>query len=235
MIAALLALAHATAPPPSPTPARVAPAAVLARYAQALARLKEPRVVTFDYTLDQTGLRTLAQTHRVFRAGNDERDETLTVDSKRLSPPKVRIFRGRRNRYTVARLAPRLADYDFAFVGTVKDAHHQDYVFRLTPHAVRPFSVTTVRIDGVRFLPLAIDFVTSANEGTGSVTFGSDARWWVPFNASAHATVAASVADERLTFYTYRFPSTLPPSTFTQAHRLGLAPPPPTNEHLPAK
>ncbi len=229
MIAVLLAMAHvlvigarpAAAPAASPSPAGLSPATVLARYAKALTTLREPRVITFDYTLAQTGLRTLAQTHRVFRAGNDERDETLTVDSKALIPPKVRIFRGRRNRYTVARLAPRVADYGFTFVGTVKDAHHLDYVFTLAPHAARPFRVTAMRIDGVRFLPLSIDFVTSANDGAGSITFGSDARWWVPFAATARATVASDVAEERLTFYTYRFPSTLPPSTFTQAHRLG--------------
>ncbi len=231
MIAALLLLAQIVAaaarPTPDGAPPPPTPAVVLTRYAAALAKLREPRVISFDYTLEQTGLRTISATHRVFRSGTDERDETLTVDGKRLSPPKVRIFRGRRNRYQVALLAPRPTDYGFVYVGPVRDARHLDYVFRLTPKLKRAFAVTSVTIDGVRFLPLAIDFTTAANDGVGSIAFGSNARWWVPYAVTARASVAADVATERLTFYTYRFPATLPPSTFTQAHRLGVASPAP--------
>jgi hypothetical protein len=227
---------HATVAPTA-TPAAgnlpLAPRVILARYAAALVKLKEPRVISFDYTLEQTGARTLSQTHRVFRSGSDERDETLTVDGKRLSPPKVRVFRGRRNRYTVGLLAPRLADYAFTFVGPIKDGHHVDYFFRLTPKAPRSFAVTDVTIDGVRFLPLAIGFQTNANDGAGSIAFGSNARWWVPYVAMARATVAADIATERLSFYTYRFPATLPSSTFTQARRLTSPVTPPVSPPRP--
>lgn len=198
---------------------QLAPAAVLTHYAAALLRLKEPHVFTFDYTLEQTSARSLEQTHRVFRSGNNERDETLTVDGKRLSPPTVRVFRGRRNRYTVSGLAPRPADYEFTYVGLQRDGHHVDYLFHLTPRAARPFAVTDVTIDGVRFLPLSIGFKTSAKSGAGSITFGGNARWWVPYVATARARVADDVAAERLTFYTYRFPPALPESTFSVAHR----------------
>jgi hypothetical protein len=228
MIAAaglLAGLFIAAAPTPA-SPPTLSPAVVLQRYAAALAAVKEPAVITFDYTLEQTGRRMLEQTHRVFRAGNDERDETLTVDGKRLDPPKVRIFRGRRNRYTLALLAPRVTDYDFVYVGPHKDVRHIDYVFRLTPKAPRTFAVTTMTIDGVRFLPVSIGFATTSNAGTGSIAFGSIERWWVPYAASARATVAAEVATEHLNFYTYRFPRTLPPSTFSQAHRVEPAEPP---------
>jgi hypothetical protein len=207
------------APPAAPTFSDLAPAAVLERYEAALKKVREPPVITFDYKLEQTGLRNTLQTHRVFRSGNDERDETLTVDGKRVSPPKVRIFRGRRNRYTIAALAPRAVDYKFAYVGPRKDGHHVDYIFRLTPYAIRPFAVTDVAIDGVRFLPLSVGFATGLNEGAGTITFGLNARWWVPYVATAHATLADATATERLTFYTYRFPPTLPLSTFSQAHR----------------
>jgi len=236
VIAALFLLAQvvlAFARPPAASVPSPTPAIILTRYAAALARLREPGVISFDYTLEQTGLRTISATHRVFRSGTDERDETLTVDGKRLSPPKVRIFRGRRNRYLVSLLAPRPADYGFVYVGPVHDARHFDYVFRLTPKLTRAFAVTSVTIDGVRFLPLAIGFTTAANAGVGSVTFGSNARWWVPYSATARATVAADVATEHLTFYTYRFPTTLPPSTFTQAHRLSLTSPAPPATGLP--
>jgi hypothetical protein len=223
VIAMLLSLAQIIAGPAAPAAApefpEVAPAVVLARYEAALKKVTEPRVLTFDYKIEQTGLRNTLQTHRVFRNGNDERDETLTVDGKRLSPPKVRIFRGRRNRYTVTSLAPRAANYTFAYVGPRKDGHHLDYVFRLTPNAARPFAVTDIAIDGVRFLPLSIGFATGMNEGAGTITFGLNARWWVPYVATARATVTAASATEKLTFYTYRFPLTLPDSTFTQNRR----------------
>ncbi len=224
----LIVVPRPIATSPAPAAGQLAPATVLRRYAAALEKIKEPRVISFDYTLEQTGPRTLAQTHRVFRSGDDERDETLTVDGKRLSPPKVRIFRGRRNRYTLASLAPRQADYDFVFSGTRPDGHHLDYVFRLTPKGVGPFTVTDVTIDGVRFLPLTIGFITSANLGEGAIDFGSNARWWVPYTATARATVVTDFATEKLTFYTYRFPQTLPDSTFTQARRpaASLAPVP---------
>ncbi len=238
MIATLIAVAHAAttvtaAPTPDAGAPPLSPAVVIARYEAALRSLKEPRVITFDYTLEQTGPRTLSQTHRVYRSGDDERDETLTVDGKRLAPPKVRIFRGRRNRYTVAVLAPRPNAYRFAFAEALKDGHHVDYVFHLTSHATLPFTVTDVTIDGVRFLPLSITFATSLAEGQGSIDFGSNARWWVPCTASARATVGDDPATEKLTFYTYRFPPTLPSSTFTQNHRL---PPiePTTGQTLPA-
>jgi hypothetical protein len=223
VIATLLWLAQIVAGPipPATTQAlpELTPAGVLQRYEAALEKVREPHVFTFDYKLEQTGLRTALQTHRVFRSGNDERDETLTVDGKRMSPPKVRIFRGRRNRYTLGSLAPRPADYNFAYVGSRKNGHHVDYLFRLKPHAVGPFAVTDVAIDGVRYLPLSIGFATGLNEGAGTITFGLNARWWVPFTATARATIADSSATEKLTFYTYRFPPTLPASTFTQNHR----------------
>lgn len=220
---ALLWLAQILAGPVSPEPyPQLAPSAVLQRYTEALHALKEPNVISFDYTLEQTGPRTVTQTHRVFRSGTNERDETLTVDGKRLSPPTVRIFRGRRNRYTAQLLAPRAADYTFAYVGPLRDGHHVDYVFRLTPKHFLSFKVTEVTIDGVRFLPMSIAFATALNDGSGSIAFGSNARWWVPSLATARATVSDDLATERLMFSTYRFPPSLPPSTFTQAHRLVL-------------
>jgi hypothetical protein len=193
------------------------PDVVLKRYVTALAKVREPRVMTFDYTLDQSGARTLAQTHRVYRSGGDERDETLTVDGKRLSPPKIRIFLGRRNRYTIGALAPRLADYAFTYVGPHKNAHHFDYVFRLVPKTPRAFTVTDVTIDGVRFLPSEIAFTTGPSDGSGSIEFGVNAAWWVPYTASARASIADVIASEKLAFYTYRFPPNLPPSTFGHA------------------
>lgn len=224
-LAAAIALAAApatpsTAPPSPAPPASSTPALssslVLARYKAALNKAKDPPLVSFEYTLEQTGHRTLEQMHRVFRSGPNERDETLVVDGKRLVPPTVRIFRGRRNRYTVAALAPRLDAYDFSFRGTHRSGRHVDYVFDLAAKKPGPFTITQLTIDGMTFLPGAIAFATRANEGRGTVSFGKSGPWWVATGATAHARVNHALEREKLTFGAYRFPRKLPPSTFSQ-------------------
>ncbi|GAC1416377.1 MAG: hypothetical protein NVSMB5_06560 [Candidatus Velthaea sp.] len=216
MIFALLLAAHvaATAPPAPAAPVPLPPDAVLARYTIALRALREPRAISFEYRLEQTGGRRLAQTHRIFRTATDERDETLSVDGKRLVPPTVRIYRGKRNRYSVAALAPRVTAYAFAYVGPHRDGRHIDYVFRLTPKKPAPFAITEITIDGVRFLPQMVSFRTTMHGGSGSVRFGGNEHWWLPLAASARATLGAEVSAERLTFSAYRFPVSLPSSTF---------------------
>ncbi len=194
----------------------LAPDTVLARYTAALAAFSEPAVVTFTYTLEQTGAKMLEQTHRVYRSAHDERDETMVVDGRRLEPPTVRIFRGRRDHYAVLALAPKPAAYTFTYVGPRRDARHIDYVFRLTPKVAGDFAETEVAIDGVKFLPSSIAFRTRSNEATGSVTFSRAGRWWIPATATAHATVNGEAASERLSFSDYRFPPSLPRSAFSE-------------------
>lgn len=200
----------------SPAIAALSSSVVLEHYAEALAHLREPQVVSFDYTLEQTGSRTMDQTHRVFRKGANERDETLVVDGKKLEPPTVRIFRGRRNRYSVLTLAPRPQNYMFTYVGPKKRGTQTDYVFALERKGLAPFAITTVTIDGAHFLPSALEFRTGSHAGRGSFTFGRRESWWVAMSATAHALTGSETADEHLTFSAYRFPKDLPPSTFTE-------------------
>ena len=209
-----LALAAAT-PAPSATPvALLAPESVVSRYTAALAALAEPRVFAFEYTIQQTGPRTLEQTHRVFRSGNDERDETITVNGNRTHTPLVRIFRGRPYRYTVAALAPKPSAYEFVYAGPHKDGKHADYVFELVPkRKLGPIAFTRVTIDGVTFLPQAVAF-TGPHAASGSVTFVKADRYWVARSASAQAKVGGGVAHEVLGFVRWRFPKSLPRSTF---------------------
>ena len=222
LLAALLvsAITPPTAPPDVP-PLRtvVTPAKVLARYAAALAMRVAPRAISFEYTLEQTGARDLLQTHRVFRSGTDQRDEILAVDGRKLDPPAVRITHGRRDRYDLALLAPKTSVYDFRLIGLVRDARHEDYVFATTPHAPEAFRITTVTIDGSSFLPASIAFETQAHGGSGTLAFGRAEKYWVPTIATARATYAKLGAQERITFQRYRFPSSLPPSTFAQPRR----------------
>jgi hypothetical protein len=201
--------------------ATLPPDAVLTRYAAALTALHEPRTFTVEYTLEQTGTRSLEQTHRIFRRGGDERDETVAVNGTRATAPTIRIFRGHPYRYAVARLAPLPALYAFTYLGMVRDGHHWDYVFALTSkRAPGDFSLTRVSIDGISFLPTAILFETFANAGKGGVTFAKVGPWWVATGATASARVAGGVANERLTFANWRFPASLPASTFAVARPL---------------
>lgn len=217
LLAAVLLLAAAPAGPAAeatPYLPELSTTEVLEEYADALAAYKSPRILTFEYSLVQSGVKTTDSTHRVFRSGTDERDELLSVDGKRLSPPTVRIFRGRGNRYALEVLVPKTTSYTFRYLGPRKNAHHSDYVFATTPKVPGAFRVTNVTIDGVTFLPNAITFVTSAHKGRGSIAFAHIERYVVPVTADASAAVAKLSSTERISFSHYRFPAALPPSTF---------------------
>ena len=221
-LAAAAVAAASPSPAPTPTPA---PDAVVANYVIALAGLKEPRVFSVEYTIEQTGTRSLEQTHRIFRSGMDERDETIAVNGTRPVRPVVRIFRRRPYRYTVAALAPKPAAYDFTFAGLHKAGKHVDYVFDLTPKKGAPaFAFTQVTIDGLTFLPAAVSFATGQHAGRGQVTFAKSERWWVARTAAAQANVPGGVAREHLTFSRWRFPASLPPSTFAAPRPLPSPP-----------
>jgi hypothetical protein len=222
LLAAAVALAPPTAPPDIPPlrpratpPPAVAPETTLARYATALAENRTPLVLSFEYTIDQTGAHDIQQTHRVFRSGNSERDELLSEDGKRLDPPSIHIFLGRRSRYTLEALAPRPEAYTFHYIASVRDGKHLDAVYETKPLISSPATVQQVTIDGVTFLPVAIRFVTSSHSGSGSVTFGRVQKYWMATAATASATYAKTAALEHLSFYRYRFPTKLAPSTFS--------------------
>jgi hypothetical protein len=200
------------------------PHAVLANYGAALATLREPRVFAVEYTLEQTGTRSLEQTHRIFRSGTDERDEVVAVNGTRATDPEVRIFHGRPYHYAVSRLAPRPSTYVFEYIGPRKDGHHLDYVFRLTPNHPSAFVLTTITIDGISFLPAEVTFVTE-HGGHGALTFAKRGQFWVATGAEASARLGDGEAHEQLTFDDWHFPPTLPASTFAVARPLPSLPP----------
>ncbi|HYZ17009.1 MAG TPA: hypothetical protein VE591_11430, partial [Candidatus Acidoferrum sp.] len=59
------------------------PGMVVTKYEATVAKLREPRVFTLEYTMEQTGSRALEQSHRIFRSGANERDETIAVNGNR--------------------------------------------------------------------------------------------------------------------------------------------------------
>lgn len=190
---------------------------VIEKYQAAVAAVREPRVFTLEYTIEQTGMRSLEQSHRIFRSGGNERDETIAVNGNRATRPQVRVFRGRRYRYTVTALSPKTTAYDFRFVGIRRDGHHVDYVYALRPKTDAAFRFTQVTIDGITFLPNEVNFATRDHGGRGIVAFGKRQKYWVATSAAASADGAGGVASERLVFYAYRFPASLPDSTFAVA------------------
>lgn len=203
----------------------LSPQDVVDKYQAAIAKLREPRVFTLEYTLEQTGSRALEQSHRIFRSGANERDETIAVNGNRATRPQVRVFRGRGYRYTVKGLSPKANVYDFHFVGTRRDGHHVDYVYSLAPKAATAFRFTQVTIDGITFLPTTVSFATRDHGGRGSVSFGKRQKWWVVTTASASAEAPGGSAHERIAFYAYRFPPSLPSATFGVARPLPKVPP----------
>ncbi|HET6276104.1 MAG TPA: hypothetical protein VFE16_09270 [Candidatus Cybelea sp.] len=189
---------------------------VLQRYTIALAGLTAPKVVVYSYTVAQVGPSDIEQRHQIYRSGTDVRDETLAVDGIPLSR-KVVHFSRREDRYTVDRFAPRTDAYELLFLGTAKDGHHLDYVYEATPlsHPAGAW-IDRIAIDGLRFLPRAVHFHSNGLDaaGTGNIEFAPFGRYWMPVAASAQAHVKGKPARERITWSDYRFPESLPPSTF---------------------
>lgn len=202
---------------------------VLQRYALALDAVPVPKAVIFGYSVSQAGPTNIEQRHTIYRSGSDVRDETLAVDGVALARKRVRFAR-REDPYMVAKLAPRTVSYQMLFLGTVKDGHHDDYVYETTPIVKQTAAfIDQVTIDGVRFLPRAIRFHTSGAtaQGKGAVTFAPFGRFWLPVIASVDATVNGKPARERILWAEYRFPDALPPSTFAPPKPLPVATLPP--------
>jgi hypothetical protein len=189
---------------------------VLQRYALALASVEAPKVLIYSYTISQVGPSNIEQRHRIYRSGNRVRDETLAVDGISLSRKVVR-FSQHEERYTVGRFAPRSDAYELLFLGTAKDGRHSDYVYEATPlNKSANTWIDRVAIDGVNFLPRAVRFHSGGVdvEGSGEVEFAPFGKYWMPVLATAQARVKGKIARERIVWGDYRFPESLPASTF---------------------
>jgi len=200
---------------------------VLRRYALALQSLQAPKVSVYAYTVSQVGASNIEQYHRIYRSGIAVRDETLAIDGIALHRKIVR-FSHREDPYNAVRFAPREDAYELLFLGTVKDARHVDYVYEATPlsHPGGAW-IDRVTIDGVRFLPRVVHFHSTGLgvRGTGQVEFAAFGRYWMPVAAQALAQVKGKPARERIVWSDYRFPESLPPSTFLQPPPLPQATP----------
>ncbi len=222
-------------PAAAQAPAALAPATVLARYAEALESLREPPALSFEYSVEQLGLRDIEQTHRVYRSGLNERDETLIVDSYALRQPAVRILANRTNRYDIAVVAPKAAEYAFTFAGARRDAGGYTYAFRTVPRGSPSFAVSEIDIDGRSFLPSLVRFKIDGGgaRGSGELAYGPADLYWVVRSATVSAHLAnGATARERIEWSAYRFPPSLPASTF-EAPRATATPAPLLPEGAP--
>lgn len=209
----LVATAARFAPP---VPPDIPPSLVLQRYEEALAQIQPPPDSIFEYAVEQSGLRDLEETHRVYRQGQRERDETIRVDGFALKPPRVRVVQ-KPDRYAVERLAPKPGDYTFAFSSRSVQAGRAVYTFKTELQRVAPFSITSIDVDAEHFLPLTLRFrtVNGDTKADGHVSYAPQATFWLPREASVEArTGTGKVARERITWSQYVFPDALPPSTF---------------------
>lgn len=201
---------------------------VLQRYALAVGAVAPPKSVIYSYTISQVGPSNIEQHHRIYRSGGEVRDETLSVDGIPLGRKIVRFSR-HPERYTVARFAPHTDAYELLFLGTVRDGHHLDYEYEATPLS-RPSGawIDRVTIDGVRFLPRTVRFHSVGPEasGTGTIVFAPFGEYWMPVIADAQARVNGKPAREHIVWSDYRFPESLPASTFAQPEPLPLSNPP---------
>lgn len=201
---------------------------VLQRYAVAVAAISVPKTVIYSYTVSQVGPSNIEQHHRIYRSGSAVRDETLSVDGITLSRKIVRFSR-HFERYTVARFAPHTSEYEMLFLSTVRDGRHLDYQYEATPlNRGAGAWIDRVTIDGVKFLPRTVHFHSAGSDATGSATivFAPFGSYWMPVIADAEARVNGKPAREHIVWSDYRFPDSLPPSTFTRPEPLPLAKPP---------
>lgn len=190
--------------------------AVLERYSAQLLAADVPKTLVFTYSVSQAGPQSIEQSHRIYRSGDLVRDETLAVDGQTLKVKITRITRYR-DRYTIETLAPRITEYAFLFLRSVRSAGGYSYVYKAVPlGATGSFVVVGLTIDGATFLPSEIRFKSASARinGSGSIAFARSGKYWVPTSAAVQATIAGKPARERITFTSYQFPRSLPKSTF---------------------
>jgi len=212
------------------TPAQLDSQLVLQRYELEMGDLHSPKAMIFSYTVSQAGPSDIEQRHQIYRSGVDVRDETLAVDGVALKPKIVRISK-REDRYDVLRLAPRTTTYTMLFLRAVRDGAGVDYEYETTPLVPQAsgFVVERLTIDGETFLPRVIGFRTAGAiaHGTGKLEYSKIGAYCVPVAVSVDAEVNGKPAREHIALGAYRFPPSLPPSTFVAPKPLPTATLPP--------
>lgn len=190
---------------------------VLSHYETALRTLRTPKYSIYSYVVSQALPTSIEQRHIVYRSGESVRDESWPVGSAR--PAKHVVSVGKReDAYAIARLAPRRSGYEMLFVRVSQVDGYMVYVFDTVPYvkSTSGFTVTQVAIDASRFLPRELSFTTSNGEtmGHGELRYTAAGVYWVPLAASVTALLDGKPAREHIAWGDFRFPPSLPASTF---------------------
>lgn len=190
---------------------------VLARYQTALRALETPKYSIYSYVVSQAVPTSIEQRHIVYRSGDSVRDESWPLGTGR--PAKHVVSVGKREDvYAIARLAPRRSGYEMLFERMSQVDGHPVYVFDTVPYvkSTSGFTVTQVAIDASRFLPRALAFTTSngVDMGHGELRYTAAGHYWVPLAASVTVLLDGKPARERIAWGDFRFPPSLPASTF---------------------
>lgn len=201
---------------------------VLTRYAAAIANCAPVKTVVFTYSVSQAGAHNIEQTHRIFRSGTRQRDETIAVEGDPVKMKMIRIV-NKTDRYAIANVAPRTGAYGFLFLGTHRDGRHLDYVYATEPLAQPAFHVTELTVDGATYLPALIRFTMTAGSlrAKGALAYQKIGTHCVPLEATVSATLNGKPTRERIVWSAYSFPASLPPSTFYQPKPLAVPTLPP--------
>jgi len=211
------------------TPVQLDSQIVLERYELEMGDLKVPKTMIFSYTVSQSGPNPIEARHMIYRSGLDVRDETLAVDGTPLRPKIVRIGQ-REDRYEIQRVAPRASTYTMLFLRAIRDGGHLDYEYETTPLvASGGFVVERLVIDGDSYLPTVIAVRSSSGDaqGTGKLEYAKIGPYCVPVSVSVDAQIHGKPAREHIAWGAYRFPPSLPPSTFVAPKPLPHATLPP--------
>ena len=192
---------------------------ILTRYQDALLRVVPPVPEVFVVSVEQAGIADLLETHRVYREGPLVRDETISVDGRRLSVPLVRVA-SVADRYALPALAPTPSHYRFIYLSPVREGSVSVYLFGTIPLAAASFAVDEVAIDAKTFLPRTIRF--HARTGSGTLTFAPMGSHWVIQSATARAPTARGETRESLVWSDYQFPRSLPAATFGRSEAMRL-------------
>lgn len=224
-LAVIVCCGGAAAPTP---PAELDSQLVLNRYAAALASCTPVKTVAFTYSVSQAGAHNIEQTHRIFRSGTRQRDETIAVEGDPVKMKMVRIA-SKSDRYAIANVAPRLSAYGFLFLGTHHDGRHLDYAYAAEPLGQPAFHVTELTVDGATYLPALIRFTMTARSlrAKGALSYQKIGTHCVPLEATVSAVLNGKPTRERILWSAYSFPASLPPSTFYQPKPLAVPTLPP--------
>lgn len=205
------------------TAATLSTAARLDAYRSAVATVKRPAFVEFDYTHTRSAPnRIVTELHRVYRTQDgQERNDTVMINGTAIVPAVTHILHRPVWPYDVGQFIVSADDYDIAPAAAAVVSGRKALGFKLTRKASANFMLKNLYVDPRRYLPVRETFaVTGADcSGDGIISFGAAGQYWLPTSVqvtcSAAVTNGPAVFKESIRFSNYAFPKAIPADVFT--------------------